>query len=131
MLLKFVNHSLPVDLLGHKHPVFPMDRVSVFLEFLNFLNSLNSLDIQVSVVSQRLHLNLLHFESLIVLKLFSMDLSVGLGPLDFLWIVFGLEVQMAFGPAESEDLAVVSHELHSVSRVDGGPAEIAFFDSHL
>jgi hypothetical protein len=32
--------------------------------------------------------------------------------------VFGLEVAVAFGTAEAEGLAVVTHEHHAVARVD-------------
>lgn len=119
MLFELIHNSLSIQLFGHQHSVLPMDRVSVLLDLLNLLDSLDSLDIELPIVPNGLHLNLLHFESLVVLKLFAMDLPIGLGPLHFLGIVFCLEVQMALGSAELKDLAVISHELHSMARIDG------------
>ena len=47
-----------------------------------------------------------------------MEFSEGLGPSEFSRIVFGLEMTVAFGSAESKDLAVVTHEHDSVAGVD-------------
>lgn len=131
VLFELIHYCPSVDFLGHQHSIFPVDRVPLLFDFLNLLDALDSLDIQIPVVSQRLHLDLLHLQSLVVLELLAMDLSIGFGPLDFFGVVFCLEMQVALSSAESEDLAVVSHELHSVTRVYRGAAEIAFFYSHL
>lgn len=59
-----------------------------------------------------------------------MELSVGFGPFHFSWVVLGLEVLVAFWPAEPEDFAVISDESHAVAWVDGGRAEVTLLDSH-
>jgi hypothetical protein len=60
-----------------------------------------------------------------------MDFSISFSPLEFLRIVLGLEMRMTFGPAELENLTVVSHEGNSVAGVNRGTAEIALIYSHL
>jgi hypothetical protein len=131
MFLKFVHNSLSIKLLSHKHSIFPMNRISVFLHFLDLLNSLYCLNIKISIVSLRLHLNLLHLKGLIILEFLSMDLSISLSPLNFLRVMFSLEVQVTLGPAKSKNLTIVSHELHSMSRIDRRSTKITFLDSHL
>ena len=44
--------------------------------------------------------------------------------------MFGLEVTVALGTAETEVFAVIAYEQHSVSGVDGSRAEVATLDSH-
>lgn len=131
MFFKLIFYSSSVDFLSLKHSVFPMDRIPFFFSLLNLLNSLHSLNISFSVVSNRLHLNLLHLQSSIVHELFIMDFSISFGPFHFLRIVLCLEVIVALRPAKLKKLTVISHELNSMSRIDGRTAEIAFFYSHL
>lgn len=61
----------------------------------------------------------------------TMDFTVCLGPFHFSWIVTCLEMTMAFGAAETEDLGVVADEHESMPGVHGTRAEVAFVDSHL
>jgi hypothetical protein len=44
--------------------------------------------------------------------------------------VFGLEVAVALGTAESEDLAVVAYEHDAVAGVDWAGAEVTPLDPH-
>jgi hypothetical protein len=58
-------------------------------------------------------------------------LPIGLGPLEFLWVVLSFEMSVTLRPAEFEDSTVIPHELDAVSRVNWTPTEETFFDSHL
>lgn len=131
MFFQLILNGPSVDFFCLKHSVLPMNGVSLFLRLLYFLDSLNSVHIKSSVVSDGLHLKLLHFQSGIISQFLSMDFSVSFSPLEFLGIVLGFEMRMTLGPAELENLTVVSHEGNSVAGVNRGTAEIALIYSHL
>lgn len=131
VFLKTINDCLSVVLSGHQHSISPINSVFFLFHLLNLLNSLYSLNVCYSVVSDGLCLSLLELEQLVVGQFLPCSLSISLGPFEFLGVVFGLEVSVALRSAESEDFAVVSHELHSMSWVYWGPAEKTLFYSHI
>lgn len=53
-----------------------------------------------------------------------------LGPPDLPRVPLHLEVLVAFRPAETEGLCVVSHKHRPVARVDVARAKVALFDTH-
>ena len=55
----------------------------------------------------------------------------GFSPPDLAWVSLLLKVFMTLGFAESEHLAIVADEHHSVPRVDRPGAEITLFDPHV
>lgn len=60
-----------------------------------------------------------------------MNLPVGLGPGQLPWVMLRLEMLVALRAAKAKGFAVVPHEHHPVSRIDGSGAEIAFLYSHF
>lgn len=44
-----------------------------------------------------------------------MKFSVGFGPGEFSWVMFGFEVFVAFSSAEFENLAIITNESHSMA----------------
>ncbi len=130
LLLLLVSQQIPMHkhlplnvlLLLHAsqlHPVLPEAVLTALLDISNALHGLDSLDIEIAVVLKGLITLLLELEDCVLGDLFVVELATGLGPGELAGVVFGLEVAVALGTAEAEDLAVVAHEHHSVAGVDG------------
>lgn len=60
-----------------------------------------------------------------------MDFSVGFGPGEFSWIMFGFEVFVTFGTTEFENFAIITNESHSMTWIGGARTKITLFDSHF
>lgn len=60
-----------------------------------------------------------------------MKFSVGFGPGEFSWIMFGFEVFVTFSTTEFENLAIVTNESHSMAWIDGARTKITLIDSHF
>lgn len=131
MLFKLIFNSSSVYFLSLEHSVFPMNGVSMLFNLLYFLNCRHCVHIETSVVSNWLHLKLFHLQSSVVHELFIVYFSICLGPLHFLWIVFGFEVNMALRSAKSENLTVISHKGNSMAGINRRTTKITFIYSHL
>jgi hypothetical protein len=57
-------------------------------------------------------------------------LPVCFGPFHFSGVMLGLEMLVAFGSAELEDLAIISNESHAMAWVNGRRAKVALLDPH-
>jgi hypothetical protein len=66
----------------------------------------------------------------VLAELLLVEFAVGFGPCKFPGVVFGFEVFVALGPAESEHLAVIAHEDHTVTGIDWPRTEVALLYSH-
>ena len=82
------------------------------------MHGLDSLNVEVSVILERLIAFFLELVDWVLCELFVVDFSVGFGPGEFAWVMFGFEVTMTLGTAEAEGLAIVTDEHDSMSRVD-------------
>ena len=94
------------------------------------MHCLNCLDVEVPVVLRWFVVFLLELVHGILGEFFIVQFSVCFGPCKFSGVVFGFEVSVAFGSAESEGFAVVSDEHDSVSWVDGTGTEITPLNPH-
>lgn len=131
VLLEFLVYVFYLLDLCQLHAVVPEAVLSPLADICDFLHGFDGVDVDVSVV----HIGLvdlpLQLEDAVLHQLFIMQFSIGFGPLEFSRVVLGLEMFVAFGPAESEGLAIVPDEHHAMAGVDWPRAEVAFLDPHF
>lgn len=109
------------NLLGHTDAVLALRGEAGLVEpgaadrtdLVHDLHRLDGLDPQITVVSNRNVSALLEVEGGIDGHFLSSQPSVGLGPLHLTRVVLRLEMLVALGPTESEDLAIITDESNS------------------
>ena len=118
-----MNQDLPLNVLlflhsSQFHTVLPKAVFPALLDIGNPFHGLHCLDVEVTVVLQRFVALLFELKNCVPYYLFVVELAGSLGPGELARVVFGLEVPMAFGPAETERLAVVAHKHDAMARVN-------------
>ena len=112
------------------HSILPESIFSSFANICYFFHGLNGVDIHFSIIN----LGLIHFalelEYTVLAQLLVIYFSISFSPGKFSWVVFGLEVLMAFWSAEPKCFTIVSDKHHAMPRVDWTRAEVAFFNPH-
>lgn len=100
------------------------------LDTIDDLHGSNGLDHKIPIVLGRRQTLLLEIEGTVDRHFLTMSASVSLGPLQSPRIVLHLEMLVTLRPAESESLAVVTHEHDAMPRVNAAGTEPTFFNSH-
>lgn len=112
------------------HPILPKPVLPPLFDICDSLHGLDGLNVEVSVILQRLVSFFLELEDGIIGKFFVIEFAGSFGPGKLSGVMFGFEVTVAFGSAETEVFAVVSNEHNTVAWVDWPWAEVASFYSH-
>jgi hypothetical protein len=131
-----MNFNLSVDTLNllnfcDLHSIIPEPFLSSLSDIRYFFHGLQSFDIDLTIILHGLISLLFKLEDGVLYKLFIMKFSIGFGPCQFSWIVFGLKMFMALGSTKPEGFAVVSNKHNSVAWIYRSGAEVALLNSHF
>lgn len=131
MDLNLSVHAFDLLDLAQLHSVLPESFLTSVPDISDLLHGLDRLDVHVSIVLHWLVALLFELENRVVCQLFAVNFSVGFGPGEFSWVVFGLEMLVALSTTEFENFTVVTNEGHSMAWVNRTRAEVTLIDSHF
>ena len=124
-------HSLNLLNLTQFHPILPEPLLPSIPDIRDLLHCLNRLHIHLSIVLHGLVTSLLELEYGVVGELFTVDFSVGFGPGEFSWVMFGLEMLMTLGPTEFKHLAIIANKCHPMTRVNWSRTKVTLINAHF